>query len=181
MKSNMITLLILQITQSWRDLNETEMMTLIIVQKIQSRRYLMKIDVKTLMIMMKIKRRRWAWWASKKAFQRLTEWSWIFIALQNFSLTHTLLSALLMYMTVLWHKRYSKIEKSIISILFVNSDWSHSIIFFHLNLKSLQEFNSFLNAFKKRSCFFSNAIILLKRCLIMFSCNEYADFMYSWL
>ncbi len=33
-KSNVITLLILQIIQSWRDLSEIEMMTLMIVQKI---------------------------------------------------------------------------------------------------------------------------------------------------
>ncbi len=181
MKNNVIILSILQITQSWRDLSETEMMMLMIVQKIQSRRNLMKTDVKTLMIMMKIKRWRWAWWALKKAFQRLAEWSWVFIALQNFSLTHTLLSASLMYVTVFWHKRCLKIEKFIILISFVNSDWSHLIIFFRLNLKSLQEFDSFLNAFKKRLCFFSNAIILSKRRLMMFSCNEYADFTYSWL
>ena len=75
MKNNVITLLILQITQSQRDLSETEMMMLMIVQKIQSRRDLMKINVKMLMIMTKIKRWRWAWWALKKAFQKLVEWS----------------------------------------------------------------------------------------------------------
>lgn len=181
MKSNVITLLILQITQSWKDLSEIEMIMLMIVQKIQNRRDLMKIDVKMLMIMMKIKKRRRAWWTSKKAFQRLAEWSWVFIALQNFSLTHTFLSMLLMYVTVLWHKRRSKIEKSIILISFMNSDWSHSIIFSHLNLKSLQEFNSFLNAFEKRLCFFSNTIILSKRHLTTFSYNEYIDFTYFWL
>ncbi len=179
MKNNVITLLILQIIQSQRDLSEIEMMMLMIVQKIQSKKDLMKINVKMLMIMMKIKRWRWAWWTSKKAFQRLAEWSWVFVALQNFSLTCILLSASLMYVTVLWHKCHSKIEKFIISILFANFDWSHSIIFFHLNLKSLQEFDSFLNTFKKRSCFFSNAIILSKKHLMMFSCNEYVDFTYS--
>ena len=162
MKNNVITLLILQIIQSWKDLSEIEMMMLMIVQKIQSRRDLIKIDIKTLMIMMKIKRWRWTWWASKKAFQRLAEWSWVFIALQNFFLTRTFLSVSLIYVTAFWYKRRSKIEKSIISISFANSDWNHSIIFFHLNLKSLQEFNSFLNVFKKRLCFFNNAIILSK-------------------
>ncbi len=177
----MITLLILQITQSQRDLSEIEIIMLMIVQKIQSRRDLMKINVKTLMIMTKIKRRRRAWWVLKKAFQRLAEWFQIFVALQNFSLTRTLLSASLMYVTAFWHKRCSKIENFIISISFANSDWSYSIIFSHLNLKSLQEFNSFLNAFKKRLCFFSNAIILLKKHLMMFSYNEYANFTYFWL
>ncbi len=89
MKNNVITLSILQITQSQRDLSEIKMMMLMIVQKIQSKRDLMKINVKTLMIVMKIKRWRWAWWTLKKVFQRLAEWSQIFIALQNFSLTCT--------------------------------------------------------------------------------------------
>lgn len=117
----------------------------------------------------------------EESFQKLAEWFWIFVALQNFSFTCILLSTSFMYMTAFWHKRCSKMKKSRIWISFINSDCNHSIIFSCLNFRSLWKFCSFLNAFKKRSYVCNNVIILLKKHLIMFSCNKYVDFIYSWL